>query len=179
MEKFISYYGKATTVVAWLVLAFAALLIGAIVASIFVEALARYLFDSSQAFMEELPRQAIAFIVFPMMGALLKTGKHLSVDLLPIKLKGRQHTKLLIIVYAIVLVVAMQFFLSGISTVLFYKAMGQVTQTEIVIPLWWVYSAFPIGFGLLIFFDFELLLKETWMLHKQRLKAMGSQGKRL
>jgi hypothetical protein len=68
MEKFLVYYEMATKILSKIILGFSALAIGLAVASITTEAATRYLWGSSQAFMEELPRLLVPFIVFPMMG---------------------------------------------------------------------------------------------------------------
>jgi len=38
--------------------------------------------------------------------------------------------------------------------------LGQVMELEIEIPVWWVYLAFPCGFGIMILFALELILVE-------------------
>jgi TRAP-type C4-dicarboxylate transport system permease small subunit len=38
--------------------------------------------------------------------------------------------------------------------------LGQVMELEIEIPVWWVYLAFPCGFGIMILFALELILAE-------------------
>lgn len=168
MEKFLSYYEMATGFLSKIILGLSALAIGLAVASITTEAATRYLWGSSQAFMEELPRLLVPFIVFPMMGVLLKAGKHISVDLLPQKLKGRSRSLLLTIVYGVILIIALQFLIAGISAVSFFKMTGLASVTEWTFPMWWVYSTFPVGFALLIFFDLELFLREIWMLFTRK-----------
>jgi TRAP-type C4-dicarboxylate transport system permease small subunit len=110
--------------------------------------------------MEELPRLMVPFVVFPMMGALLKVKKHISVDILPERLTGKTRSLLLIVVYSVVVAVALQFFMAGILAVRYYHEMGFETHTEIIFKLWVTYLPFPIGFGLLILFAIELVWEE-------------------
>jgi TRAP-type C4-dicarboxylate transport system permease small subunit len=166
MEKFLSIYNQVTGTLSKIILGFAAVIIGLNVAAISAEAAARYLWGSSQAFMEEFPRLLVPFIVFPMMGVLLKAGKHISVEILPQKLEGKYRSFLLIIVYGVILVISLEFCIAGISAVSYFKMIGLASITEWTFPMWWVYTTFPVGFALLIFFDLELLLREIWVLYK-------------
>lgn len=166
MEKALKYYQKIFELLAKIILAFAAVVIGLDVLSIFLEAVGRYLVGSSRAFMEELPRLAVPFIVFPMMGVLLRAKRHINVEVLPSMLDGKKRALLMIIVYAIVLAVAVQFLIAGIIAVRYYYEMGFETHTEIIFKLWVTYLPFPIGFGLLILFAVELLWTELVTLIK-------------
>jgi TRAP-type C4-dicarboxylate transport system permease small subunit len=160
MEKAFSYFQKMTDVLAKLILGLAAIIIGLDVLSIFLEVLGRYMVGSSRAFMEELPRILVPFVVFPMMGVLLKLKKHITVDVLPERLKGKRRSVLLIVVYSVVLAVAIQFLIAGVIAVRYYFEMGFETHTEIVFKFWVTYLPFPVGFGLLILFAVELLWQE-------------------
>lgn len=171
MTTVLAWYGKVTDLLAKVILTLAGLIVGLDVLSIFAEAVGRYVIGQSRAFMEELPRLAVPLIVFPMMGVLLKMKKHISVDLLPEKLKGRARSLVLVCVYTVVLAVAIQFLLAGIVAVAHYRELGFETQTEIVFKIWVTYLPFPIGFGLLILFVVELLLAE--LVNLVRLRGEG------
>ena len=160
MEKAFEVYRKITDFLFKAILSLAALLVGLDVLSIFLEAVGRYVVGSSRAFMEELPRLMVPFVVFPMMGTLLKAKKHISVDILPERLTGKARSLLIIVVYSVVVAVAIQFFIAGILAVRYYYEMGFETHTEIIFKLWVTYLPFPIGFGLLILFAVEMLWEE-------------------
>jgi len=160
MEKALEVYRKFTDLLFKVILSLAALIVGLDVLSIFLEAVGRYVVGSSRAFMEELPRLMVPFVVFPMMGALLKVKKHISVDVLPERLTGKVRSLLLIVVYSVVVAVAIQFFIAGILAVRYYHEMGFETHTEIIFKMWVTYLPFPIGFGLLILFAIELVWEE-------------------
>jgi TRAP-type C4-dicarboxylate transport system permease small subunit len=160
MEKALEVYRRFTDFLFKVILSLAAVIVGLDVLSIFLEAVGRYVVGSSRAFMEELPRLMVPFVVFPMMGALLKVKKHISVDILPERLTGKARSLLMIVVYSVVVAVALQFFMAGILAVRYYHEMGFETHTEIIFKLWVTYLPFPMGFGLLILFAIELVWEE-------------------
>ena len=166
MEKALQYYQKVTGLLFKLILAFAALIIGLDVLAIFLEAAGRYIVGSSRAFMEELPRLMVPFVVFPMMGVLLKLKKHIGVDVLPERLDGKKRALLMIVVYSVILTVAVQFLIAGVAAVKYYYQMGFETQTEIIFPVWATYLPFPVGFGVLILVAVEMLWEELLTLIK-------------
>ena len=166
MEKAFEAYQRITDFLFKVILSLAALIVGLDVLSIFLEAAGRYVVGSSRAFMEELPRLMVPFVVFPMMGALLKAKRHIAVDILPERLKGKARSLLMIVVYSVVVAVAIQFFIAGILSVKYYYEMGFETRTEIDFKLWVTYLPFPIGFGLLILFALELVWEELLNLLK-------------
>ena len=160
MEKALEVYQRITQVLFKVIMSLAAVIVGLDVLSIFLEAVGRYVVGSSRAFMEELPRLMVPFVVFPMMGALLKVKKHISVDILPERLTGKARSLLMIVVYSVVVAVSIQFFMAGILAVRYYHEIGFETHTEIIFKLWVTYLPFPIGFGLLILFAIELVWEE-------------------
>ncbi len=160
MEKALRKYQKIMELLSNFILALAAIVIGLDVLSLFLEAVGRYVVGSSRAFMEELPRLLVPFIVFPMMGVLLRLKKHINVEILPERLTGKSRSLLLIVVYSLVIAVAIQFLIAGIIAVQRYYDLGYETHTEIVFKLWATYLPFPIGFGLLILFALEALWSE-------------------
>ena len=120
MEKALGYYQKSMEVLCKIIFTLGAIIIGLDVLSIFLEALGRYLVGSSRAFMEELPRLMVPFVVFPMMGVLLRLKKHVAVEILPERLTGKARSVVLILVYLVVVAVACQFFMAGIIAVRYY-----------------------------------------------------------
>jgi TRAP-type C4-dicarboxylate transport system permease small subunit len=160
MEKALQYYQTVTGLFARGILGLAAAMVAFDVLSMCAEAVARYVFGSSRAFMEEVPRFLLPCIVFPMMGVLLRMRKHIGVDLLPDKLKGKRRSMLMILVYGVILGISLQFTLAGIAAVAHFRATGLESVTEIVFPMWWIYLFFPLGFGVLGLFAIEMLLVE-------------------
>ena len=56
------------------------------------------------------------------------------------------------------------FLVAGVEATSLYFMLGQVMELEIEIPVWWVYLAFPCGFGIMILFALELTLAELVVL---------------
>jgi len=166
MEKAFGFYQRIIASLARFILIVAATIVGLDVFSLFLEAAGRYVVGSSRAFMEELPRLMVPVVVFPMMGVLLRMKRHVSVDVLPERLKGKARSWLLLVVYGVVAAVAVQFFVAGLIAVKCYHEMGFETHTEIIFKLWITYLPFPIGFGLLVLFAVELFWREVLVLLK-------------
>lgn len=160
MEKGLGYYQRGIDILFKFIVTLSAVVIGLDVLSIFLEAAGRYLLGYSRAFMEELPRLMVPFVVFPMMGVLLRLKRHITVDILPERLQGKTRSLLMISVYSVVVAVAVLFFIAGVIAVKYYYEMGFETHTEIIFKFWVTYLPFPIGFGLLILFAIELLWAE-------------------
>jgi TRAP-type C4-dicarboxylate transport system permease small subunit len=60
----------------------------------------------------------------------------------------------------IALLSSIVFLVAGVEATSLYFMLGQVMELEIEIPIWWVYLAFPCGFGIMILFALELILAE-------------------
>jgi TRAP-type C4-dicarboxylate transport system permease small subunit len=91
---------------------------------------------------------------------LLKSGVHIKVDILNNLLAPRQLSVLRLIIAVIALLASIVFLVAGVEATSLYFMLGQVMELEIEIPVWWVYLAFPCGFGIMILFALELILAE-------------------
>jgi len=147
---------------------FSCLLIVLDVVFIFIEVLSRMFLGNSQAVLEEFPRLLLPFLVFPMMGVLLRKKQHITVELLPENLEGRKRSLLMVVVYAIVLALSVQFLLAGVSTVRYLYSIGFETQGEVAIKNWIIYLPFPIGFAVLGLFAADLMVRELSRLRPSR-----------
>ncbi len=177
MEKILTRFTKFNNGLAGVLLAFGALITAVLVLSLFAGAVSRYLIGGSHAFLEEIPRMIVPFAVFPLMGPLLRTGRHISVDVLPDRLKPPGRHILMVLVYGVCFLVAAQFTIAGMSAVSHFKTMGLVSVTEWVVPMWCIYAAFPLGFGLLCLFALELMLIEGHKIYRFRHSAAKSAEK--
>lgn len=166
MEKALIHYQMFTTVLAKTILIISALIVGLDVLCLFGEAVGRYVLGYSRAFMEELPRLSVPFVVFPMMGVLLKYKRHIAVEVLPERLSEKARAGLMLAVYLFVMAVAVQFLIAGIIAVQHYRELGFETHTEIVLEVWITYLPFPVGFGLLFVFAVEMFWEELIALIK-------------
>ena len=130
------------------------------VLALFLSALVRYLSGTGYDWFIELPPILTSWLVFPLLGPLLKSGSHIKVDVLNNSLSSRNLSLLRLIVSLIALIASIVFLMAGIEATSLYFKLGQVMELEIEIPIWWVYLAFPTGFLIMAFFALELVLSE-------------------
>ena len=130
------------------------------VLALFLSALIRYVSGTGYDWFIELPPILTSWLVFPLLGPLLKSGAHIKVDILNNLLVPRQLSVLRLIIAVIALLSSIVFLVAGVEATSLYFMLGQVMELEIEIPVWWVYLAFPCGFGIMILFALELILAE-------------------
>ena len=130
------------------------------VLALFLSAVIRYLSGTGYDWFIELPPILTSWLVFPLLGPLLKSGSHIKVDLLNNVLNPWQFAILRLLIATIALLSSIVFLIAGIEATNLYFMLGQVMELEIEIPIWWVYLAFPTGFGIMTLFAAELMLVE-------------------
>ena len=130
------------------------------VLALFLSALVRYLSGTGYDWFIELPPILTSWLVFPLLGPLLKSGSHIRVDVLNNALSSQNLSLLRLIISLIALMASIVFLMAGIEATSLYFNLGQVMELEIEIPIWWVYLAFPTGFAIMAIFAFELVLSE-------------------
>ena len=140
---------------------FAMFLVANMVLALFLSALVRYLSGTGYDWFIELPPILTSWLVFPLLGPLLKSGSHIKVDVLSNVLSALQLSLLKLLIGIIALIASIVFLIAGIEATNLYFKLGQVMELEIEIPIWWVYLAFPTGFGLMTLFATELILVEV------------------
>ena len=135
-------------------------LVANMVLALFLSALIRYMSGTGYDWFIELPPILTSWLVFPLLGPLLKSGSHIKVDLLNNVLNPLQSTMLRLVIATIAVLSSIVFLIAGIEATNLYFMLGQVMELEIEIPIWWVYLAFPTGFGIMTLFATELMLVE-------------------
>ena len=135
------------------IIAFAAL-------ALFLQAVERHTTGQGYAWMSDFPPFLVPWCVFPIMGVLLRDDRHITVEVAPTLLRGRSIHALHILIGLICLTTGMYFCWTGSQAVAFFQMLGEMTETEIRIPFWWLYAAFPTGFAILALFAFERILQE-------------------
>lgn len=139
---------------------FAMFLVANMVLALFLSALVRYLSGTGYDWFIELPPILTSWLVFPLLGPLLKSGSHIKVDVLSNVLSALQLSLLKLLIGIIALIASIVFLIAGIGATNLYFKLGQVMELGIEIPIWWVYLAFPTGFGLMTLFGTELISVE-------------------
>ena len=135
----------------------AMLIIFIMVAALFLSASTRFITGTGFAWFVELPPVLVRWLVFPLLGPLLKMGQHIKVDFLTPILSNKSKNILLIIVNFVAFISACVFFKAGLDATIMYYNLGQVMEIEISIPIWWMFLAFPVGFLILALTALELI----------------------
>jgi len=148
------WLAKLAMAIGMAVIGFAAL-------ALFVQALERHTTGQGYAWLNDFPPFLVPWCVFPLMGALLRGDRHVAVEVAPTMLRGAAGRVLSLLIGLICLAAGLYFCWAGSSAVSFFAMLGQVTETEIRIPFWWLYAAFPVGFGMFALFALERVLWET------------------
>jgi TRAP-type C4-dicarboxylate transport system permease small subunit len=158
--KYLDAYKKVNDALEWLIVGFSGLLILLIVALPFVSAVVRYVTGEGYTWLAESPPQLVPWVVFPLLGIVLRHDGHIAVDVLPHYVQGRTLTLLRAAVLGACLAAAVAFAVFGVKTVLFFAQLGQMSTTEIEFPMWVLYISYPLGFILAANFALESLMRE-------------------
>ena len=135
----------------------AMLIIFIMVAALFLSATTRFITGTGFAWFIELPPVLVSWLVFPLLGPLLKKGQHIKVDFLTPILSERFKKILFLLVNLVAFISACVFFKAGLDATIMYYNLGQVMEIEISIPIWWMFLAFPVGFLILALTALELI----------------------
>ena len=137
------------------------------VAALTLSASTRFITGSGFAWFIELPPVLVSWLVFPLLGPLLKKGQHIQVDFLTPLLSDKSKKILNLSVNLIALISACFFFKAGFDATQLYYNLGQMLDIEINVPIWWMFLAFPVGFFILGLIALELLIDNFLDLYKQ------------
>ena len=127
------------------------------VAALFLSATTRFITGTGFAWFIELPPVLVSWLVFPLLGPLLKRGQHIKVDFLTPILSEKFKKILFLAVNLVAFISACVFFKAGLDATIMYYNLGQVMEIEISIPIWWMFLAFPVGFFILALTALELM----------------------
>ena len=137
------------------------------VAALTLSASTRFITGSGFAWFIELPPVLVSWLVFPLLGPLLKKGQHIQVDFLTPLLSIKSKKILNFSVNLVALISACIFFKAGLEATQLYYNLGQMLDIEISVPIWWMFLAFPVGFFILGLASLELLIDNFFDLYKQ------------
>ena len=136
----------------------AMVIVSIMVLALSASALTRYISGHGFDWFIELPPALVSWLVFPMLGPLLKSGNHIEVDFVSTVMAKKSLKIVKLFVYFISLLSSFIFFKAGLdATILFYN-LGQMMELEIDIPIWYMFLSFPVGFVIMGLFSLELLL---------------------
>jgi len=141
-------------------------IVSIMVLALSASALTRYISGHGFDWFIELPPALVSWLVFPMLGPLLKTGNHIEVDFVSTVMTQRSIKFVKLFVYLISLISSFIFFKAGLdATILFYN-LGQMMELEIDIPIWYMFLSFPVGFIIMGSFSLELLMTTYQEIHE-------------
>ncbi|MDC0491261.1 TRAP transporter small permease subunit [Paracoccaceae bacterium] len=134
-------------------------IIAIMVVALSTSAITRYLSGTGYDWLIELPPVLVCWLVFPLLGPLLREGNHIQVDFISSVTSLKQAKILKVLINLTALFASIIFFKAGLDATLLYYNLGQMMELELDIPIWWMYLSFPIGFLILGSFALELTFK--------------------
>lgn len=156
----IDAYRRVNDVLAYLIIAFTGFLVAVIVVLPFIGTVIRLATGEGYTWIAETPPQLVPWVVFPLIGAILRHDGHIAVDVVPHFLRGRALSALRVVMLLICIAGALGFAVFGARTVVFFQKLGQLSTTEFEFPLWYLYVSYPLGFAIAANFCVEALLRE-------------------
>ena len=146
-------------------------IVGIMVSALTLSALTRYISGNGYDWFIELPPVLVSWLVFPLLGPLLKDSQHIQVDFLSSFLRYKNIQIVRLVSHFVAFFASVIFMKAGYDATLLYYNMGQMMEIELDVPLWWMYLAFPVGFFFLGMFSLELICNQSIELAKKRLKV--------
>ena len=146
------------------------LIIAIMVMALSLSAITRYISGTGYDWLIELPPVLVCWLVFPLLGPLLREGNHIQVDFLASLTSSRQAKILKLLMNLTALVASLVFFKAGVEATSLYFNLGQMMELEIDIPIWWMYLSFPVGFIILALFALELTFQAIYNLNQKETK---------
>ena len=132
------------------------IIVAIMVMALSLSAITRYVSGTGYDWLIELPPVLICWLVFPLLGPLLREGNHIQVDFLTSIISTKQAKYLKIMMNLTAFIASLIFFKAGMEATMLYFNLGQMMELEIDIPIWWMYLSFPVGFIILALFSLEL-----------------------
>ena len=146
------------------------LIVATMVMALSLSAITRYISGTGYDWLIELPPVLVCWLVFPLLGPLLREGNHIQVDFLASLTSSRQAKILKLLMNLTALTASLVFFKAGVEATFLYFNLGQMMELEIDIPIWWMYLSFPVGFLILALFALELTFQAIYDLNQKETK---------
>jgi TRAP-type C4-dicarboxylate transport system permease small subunit len=114
----------------------------------FAQVLARFVFNFSLAWTEELGRYTFVWLVYMAACAAVKHTRHIRVEILLVLFKGKWRSLLYILADTIWLLFSIYLARDGLTVATMIMGHGQ-TSPAVGIPVGWIYTIIPLGFSLM------------------------------
>ena len=138
-----------------------AAIIGAATLTICAEVITRALFGLTYGVFEEGPRLFFCYAVLPMLGVIYKRGRHISVETLPEKLKGRSRIFLMLGIDATMVAGSIILLVAGISGTQALYASGMRVVGVLDLPEFIFILSIPVGGGILLLYTIETMVSNV------------------
>jgi TRAP-type C4-dicarboxylate transport system permease small subunit len=135
-----------------------AVIIGATTLVICSEVITRALFGLTYGILEEGPQLIFCYAVLPMLGVIYKRGRHIGVETLPEKLKGRGRIFLMLGIDAAMLTGSIMLLFAGISGTHAVYASGMRVVGAVDLPEYIFMLSIPVGGGILLLYTLEAMV---------------------
>ena len=136
----------------------AMLIVAIMVMALSLSAITRYVSGTGYDWLIELPPILVCWLVFPLLGPLLKEGNHIQVDFLSSLVSPTANKYIKISMNIAAFLASLIFFKAGFDATMLYYRLGQMMELELDIPIWWMYLSFPVGFVILALFSMEMTI---------------------
>ena len=136
----------------------AMLIVAIMVMALSFSAITRYVSGTGYDWLIELPPILVCWLVFPLLGPLLKEGNHIQVDFLSSLVSPTANKYIKILMNITAFLASLIFFKAGFDATMLYYRLGQMMELELDIPIWWMYLSFPVGFVILALFSLEMTI---------------------
>ncbi len=131
---------------------------------IFAQVVARYAFQHSLSWSEEIGRYIFVWITFLGMVLAYRAGAHVALDLLLMHLKGFPRWALRLTNLGLIIVLAAAIFISALAL---FELGTMQESPALELPMHWVYSVIPVSGLLLLYYT----LRDFWACLTQKDKA--------
>lgn len=162
VQRIVSALASINTVVSRIVLWLATAIIAFAAIALVLGALEREWGALRLPAVNDLPPMLMPWLVFLLAGAMLRRGGHITVEALDQKLGGRSRRVVDFVVHLAILAIGAAFLFGGIEALRFFVSLGEMSDSDIQFPIWWVYLAFPVGFALVVLVSLEGLLRSAF-----------------
>ena len=129
---------------------------------LFLQVIMRYFLRAPFVWSEEISRYMLVWSAIIGVSLAVRERKHISVDFLPILFGERSHRWFSLISLVSVLAFSCIMVTASIPLIERLAAIGQ-TSPALGIPMWMVYSAVPVGFGLTILRTIQALFVDLFV----------------
>ncbi len=148
----------------------AMLIVATMVMALSLSAITRYVSGTGYDWLIELPPILVCWLVFPLLGPLLKERNHIQVDFLSSLVSPNTNKYIKIAMNITAFLASLVFFKAGFDATMLYYRLGQMMELELDIPIWWMYLSFPVGFVILALFSIEMTIQsilDARKMHKE------------